>query len=760
MVPYPFNPHPELPFVEVEKGIFIVDDTGIPDTKEEVVSRMLRQAAAERAKQLAADPVASKAAQEKQQAALAVIQNDQFQTEFAPWVVPDLPMPDGSALTWDALEAQSQANLLALSTNISNDFDSQQGAISSFLENNPGASAGWTDDNGNPVSMDRLDDNGGPLFKMVHNLASAQTVSAQKLWPGGGSGIDIDGTNVLIGEWDGGDALTNHQEFWLGGFRVSLLGPATNGLNDHATHVAGTLAAWGGYPPATGLANRAKVLEHIFTKDQAEMPVVAATSAMRVSNHSYGYGVGWFIFASPGGTNAWLWSGNNSIGITQDWKFGFYDSTARTNDQIAYTAQTYLPVFSAGNWRSTNQFKPPTQPFGHWEITGPGAGTSYAYTNGTRPLNDAQGGFNNMGNYAVSKNSLTVGAVYTNASGYTGTNGVVMSDFSAWGPVADGRIKPDLTAAGVNILSSVAAGTNLYNTYSGTSQAAPAVTGVLGLLTGLHSRLYGTNYPAMLSSTLAGIAIHTADQAGTNLGPTYIFGWGQLNALSAAALMTNNFNSGSLAFIKEVRLVSGDYIEFPVVLTNTKPFKATIRWTDPPGTPTAPAINPTNRMLVNDLDLRVVSPSGVTNFPWVLNRTSPASAATKADNTVDNGEQVSIPNPTNGTYLVRVTHKGSLLNDLGQTSYQNGTILLSGNIAQPPSLPLITSIAAITTSNTVALKWSSDVGRVYRVQYRDDISSGSWQYGTSELSATKTNTAVVLSVAGITNRFYRIAQVR
>jgi len=102
----------------------------------------------------------------------------------------------------------------------------------------------------------------------------------------------------------------------------------------------------------------------------------------------------------------------------------------------------------------------------------------------------------------------------------------------------------------------------------------------------------------------------------------------------------------------------------------------------------------------------------------------------------------------------------SLINDLGQTSYQNGTILLSGNIAQPPSLPLITSIAAITTSNTVALKWSSDVGRVYRVQYRDDISSGSWQYGTSELSATKTNTAVVLSVTGITNRFYRIAQVR
>ena len=30
--PLPFNPHPELEVVEVEKGVFVVDDTGIPDT--------------------------------------------------------------------------------------------------------------------------------------------------------------------------------------------------------------------------------------------------------------------------------------------------------------------------------------------------------------------------------------------------------------------------------------------------------------------------------------------------------------------------------------------------------------------------------------------------------------------------------------------------------------------------------------------------------------------------------------------------------
>jgi hypothetical protein len=165
-------------------------------------------------------------------------------------------------------------------------------------------------------------------------------------------------------------------------------------------------------------------------------------------------------------------------------------------------------------------------------------------------------------------------------------------------------------------------------------------------------------------------------------------------------------------------------------------------------------------MLVNDLDLRVFSPSGTTNFPWVLNRNAPTNAATTGDNNVDNVEQVSIPSPTSGTYLVQVTHKGNLVNDLGQTNYQNVSVLLSGNVAQPPVLPQIAEILPLYASNTVALKWSCDVGRVTRVQYEDDLLSGSWQYATGELSATKTNTAVVLSASGITNRFYRIVQVR
>jgi hypothetical protein len=356
-----------------------------------------------------------------------------------------------------------------------------------------------------------------------------------------------------------------------------------------------------------------------------------------------------------------------------------------------------------------------------------------------------------------------VAGVTVNTNGYTGTNSVAMSDFSSWGPCADGRIKPDISAAGVAILSAYATDqvtTNQYASASGTSMAAPAVAGTVALVTQLYQQLYGTNQPP-LSSTLKGIIIHTADQLGTNTGPSYIYGWGLLDAIAAANLVTNNYTSASLAFIKEVRLVSGDTIQFPVTATNNQPLKTTITWTDPAGTPVAVAVNPTNHMLVNDLDLRVIAPDGTTNFPYVLNPASPASAATKADNKVDNVEQMYIPAPTTGIYTVRVTHKGSLLNDKGQTSFQNVSVMLSGNIAQSPILPKITEITPMIVSNTVALKWSCDVGRVCRLQYKDNLATGTaWQFASGELSATKTNTSFVLSTTGVTNRFYRIAQVR
>ncbi len=698
------------------------------------------------------------------EAAQAAQQASNYATFYAPWVVQDLQMGDGSQLTGGALQIQAQSDLLVLSTNLAVFQAAQQTAVTAYLASAPFSFVqSWIDTNGVMSYIDRIDEGGAMAIKQTHNLESAQTVGAQKLWPGGSTGLNLAGTNVLMAQWDGGDLLTNHSEFATNGQRAFLLdGPSGYGVQDHPTHVAGTMMAWGVNASAKGFSNRGKVTESYFGKDLAEMPRVAATNGVRESNHSYGYTGGWGIIQISG-NYYWLWNGDVVVSTSQDWHFGFYTGVSQTNDQIIYTAQTYLPVFSAGNENGPGQDGPATQPFGHYEYSN---GVVVSDTTHVRPLNDAQGGFNTLTGYQVSKNELVVGAVGQNTNGYTSTNSVTNAIFSSMGPTADGRIKPDVVADGVNVYSTYSSNTASYGLDSGTSMAAPAVTGTLGLLTGFYNQLYPTNAPllsgtnAPLSSTLRGILIHTADQLGTNIGPSYIYGWGLLDAVAAANLITNNYASASLAHIKEVRLISGDHIEFPVTLTNGVPFRATTAWTDPPGSPTAVSVNPTNRMLVNDLDLRVISPNGTTNFPYVLNRNSPASAATKADNAVDNVEQVYIPTPTNGTYTVRITHKGNLVNDHGQTSYQNLSIMLSGNIALPPTTPNIFSIYPITTSNTVALAWSSDVGRVYRVQYVDNITSGVWQNATGELSATKTNTVATIPVSGVTNRFYRIAQVR
>ena len=177
-----------------------------------------------------------------------------------------------------------------------------------------------------------------------------------------------------------------------------------------------------------------------------------------------------------------------------------------------------------------------------------------------------------------------------------------------------------------------------------------------------HYNNLNENY--MLAATLRGLAIHTAEEAGTHPGPDYRFGWGLLNIERAAEVITNN---GTSSLIVEEELQNGDVYTIAVKSNDIDNLGVSITWTDVPGValPPGPEVedNPTP-MLINDLDLRVSKDGGATYFPWKLDPANFHTPATTGDNLVDNVEKVDVVGAT-GDYLIQVSHKGSVLtNDL------------------------------------------------------------------------------------------------
>ena len=86
----------------------------------------------------------------------------------------------------------------------------------------------------------------------------------------------------------------------------------------------------------------------------------------------------------------------------------------------------------------------------------------------------ANSSFVQYGDFASAKNSLAVGAV---------DDGGDLANFSSHGPTGDGRLKPQVVGAGVDVYSALGDGSrSAYHASSGTSMAAPSVAGVAALL--------------------------------------------------------------------------------------------------------------------------------------------------------------------------------------------------------------------------------------------------------------------------------------
>ena len=180
----------------------------------------------------------------------------------------------------------------------------------------------------------RIDDAGGkvsilhdfrgdqPLYRVTNNKNAAISTAANLIQS---APYGLDGTGVKVGVWDAGSIRNTHRE--LTG-RVTKKN-ATAPLDDHSTHVAGTIAATGVDAIAKGMAPKSTVDSYDWDNDYAEMTAsgaatATALSAVPLSNHSYGYGAS-----------------------TAD--MGRYETQAQTTDALAWSLPYYLPFWAAGN---------------------------------------------------------------------------------------------------------------------------------------------------------------------------------------------------------------------------------------------------------------------------------------------------------------------------------------------------------------------------------------------------------------------------
>ncbi len=570
-----------------------------------------------------------------------------------------------------------------------------------------------------------VDEQGQLLYRITHNDKAAISTGAMQLRFGP---YNLTGTNLLVGVWDGGSVRDTHQEMTG---RVTRINAAS--LSRHATHVAGTIIASGVDRYAQGMASGARMRSYDWNNDLSEMAAAGAaaashTNSMLVSNHSYGIVSGWRYRNGGSPYRRWEWWGDGTSSAASDHDFGRYDTSARDTDSVALTEPFMTIFWSAGNDRTD------TPRNGDAVVLDPSAATvtAVAYDSSTHPAGDGayRGGYETISFNQLAKNVVTIGAV--DDAVFEGQNfryvaNATMSSFSSWGPTDDGRIKPDLVANGEWVYSCGEVNDTDYYVTSGTSMASPNAAGTAVLVAQEYIRLFGQN---MRSSTMRGLLIHTADDLGLP-GPDYSNGWGLVNGQGAVDLIRDDAAKPNRARLTENLITStSSTVTHSFVWDGVSPIKVTICWTDPAGTATTTSDSRTP-VLVNNLDLRVVGPDGVTTRPYTMpfvgtwTQASMSLPATTGINNTDNVEQVNIASPAvKGTYQAVVTYQGAL-----SGNQQHFAMLVSGSGELPAT---VTGVAGSARSSTsVSLSWSAAADAVSYKILRDGVQIAVVSEGTS-----------------------------
>ena len=369
-----------------------------------------------------------------------------------------------------------------------------------------------------------------------------------------------------------------------------------------------------------------------------------------------------------------------------------YTTVTQTVDTQSNTIPSLLHVFSAGNSNGLN--------------CGYGAGTQWG---------------NITGGHKQGKNVIATANLFEDGS---------LVSSSSRGPAHDGRIKPDISAHGQGQIS-----TNQnhgYQTFGGTSAAAPGIAGVSAQLYQVYMDQNGGAFPD--AALVKAAMMNTANEMG-NVGPDFKFGWGLINANRAAKLIQDN------RYLSDDVSQGNANTHMISVPANTTQVRFMVYWSDPAATPgSSPA-------LVNDLDLVVTDPGNTSHLPWVLDSTpNPANLDAPATNGIDrlnNVEQVLLNNPAAGTYEVEIT--GFNVPQGPQEYYVVYEIITDNLVLTYPN----GGEALRNTGSGVRLHWDAvNTAASFVLEYSLD-NGGSWSnIGNAAATASTFNWSVPNEVSG------------